>query len=257
MFKFIKKLFFKKSTENLIEEIQKEVTDKVAKEVENVVMSTIEEEVKKKLKKVIKWKLLKKYVFENEMNDIILRLKTRGVDLEKTKAVIDKEHNYTSFLLYNLSGKLVGYVNYNPQVDKAFHQKTDQAKKMTTDEMKAMMRYFSYVTKQDKINEIAVWELETVKHTDKVLFITEGIFDIIKIHNQGLPGIAVFANNPKWIKPWLSILTQKKIVIYDNDKAERKLAKLGDVSYTVPEHYNDLGDMTDLEVKNFLKTLKY
>jgi len=55
----------------------------------------------------------------------------------------------------------------------------------------------------------------------------------------------------------LSILTQKKIVIYDNDKAERKLAKLGDVSYTVPEHYNDLGDMTDLEVKNFLKTLKY
>lgn len=199
----------------------------------------------------------KEYIFENEINDIEQHLKSRGVDLKKTKVIIDKENNYASFLLYNLSGKLVGYVNYNPKADKSFHQKPGQAKKMSINEIKSMMRYFSYMTKQDKIIEIAVWGLETVKMSDKILFITEGIFDIIKIHNQGLPGIAVLANNPKRIRPWLSLLPQKKIVIYDNDKAGRKLAKLGDFAYTVPEPFNDLGDMSDNEVKIFLKTIRY
>lgn len=203
---------------------------------------------------------LKQHIQENEINDIVSHLKDRGVDLEKTNVIVDKENNYAVFLLYNLSGKLIGYQNYNPNADKTFHQKSSFTKKMSTNEMKSMMRYFSYMSKFDdkrKVSEIAVYGLETLKESDKILFITEGIFDIIKIHNQGLPGIAVLSNDPKLIRPWLSLLPQKKIVIYDNDKAGRKLAKLGDVSYTVPEPFNDLGDMGDKEVSEFLKTIKY
>jgi hypothetical protein len=53
-------------------------------------------------------------------------------------------------------------------------------------------------------------------------------------------------------KSWLETLIQKKIVIYDNDKAGRKLMKVGDYSYTVPSG-KDANDLTPEEAKVFLK----
>jgi Icc-related predicted phosphoesterase len=202
-------------------------------------------------------KTFKEHLLESQINDIEQHLRDRGIDPKKTRVITDKKNNYAVFLLYNLSGKLVGYQNYNPNADKSFHQGKPGSKKMSTEELLAKMRYYTHSTKIGKVNEIAVYGLETLKETDRVLFITEGVFDIVKIHNQGLPGIAVLANDPQKLRPWLSILPQKKIVIYDNDSAGKKVMKLGDFAYTVPEPFKDLGEMSDLQVSEFLKTIKY
>jgi len=188
--------------------------------------------------------------------DIEKHLKDRGIDLRKTHLIIDNYNNYAVFLLYNLSGKLIGYQNYNPNGKKSINYSKSKLKDMSTEEMFSLMKYFTYVSEMDKTHQIAVWGLETLEITSKYLFITEGIFDIIKIHNQGFAGIAVLGNDPIKLKGWLSLLPQKKIVIYDNDKAGKELRKLGNWSYTVPKPYKDLGEMSDDEVYKFLVKMK-
>jgi DNA primase len=89
--------------------------------------------------------------------------------------------------------------------------------------------------------------------TDSFVFITEGIFDAARIQEAGYPALAVLSNNPgNSLKSWLKTLIQKKIVIYDNDKAGKKLIKVGDFAYTVPNG-KDANDLTPEQAKIFLK----
>lgn len=198
---------------------------------------------------------MNEYLTKERITNIKEHLKDRGINIDNNKYVIvDEENIYASFLLFNLSGQLVGYQNYNPNANKVFHQKSGMAKAMHTEDLLKVMRYFTCVTKVGKVDELAVYGLHTIKNYHKYFFITEGIFDINKIHNQELPGISVLSCNPKKLKSWLSILPQKKIIICDNDNAGRKLAELGDLSFFVPEKFKDLGDMTDEQIFNFLNT---
>ena len=85
-----------------------------------------------------------------------------------------------------------------------------------------------------------------------MLFFVEGIFDAARIQEAGHPAIAVLCNDPSdSMTEWLFTLPQKKIVIYDNDKAGRKLRRVGDFSYTVPTG-KDVNDLTPEEAKIFL-----
>ena len=102
-----------------------------------------------------------------------------------------------------------------------------------------------------------MWGLETINFGDRYIFLTEGIFDCARIHRAGEPGIATLCNDPSTsMQNWLMALPQKKIVIYDNDSAGRKLKKVGDFCFTVPAPYKDLGEMPQEKATQFIKFIK-
>lgn len=185
--------------------------------------------------------------------DIEQHLIDRGVNLDTTRVYMDKEKGVATFMLFNLSGQIIGYQYYHPRGDKIHNPKNVPKGVHPLD----VMKYFTRITKQDKKNkEIGVYGLETYDVKTRELWIVEGIFDCIKLHNQGLTAIALLANDPKPFGEWLRMLPQRKIVIYDNDEAGKKLAKYGDESYTVPEPFKDLGEMTDEQVKQFIESIR-
>ena len=180
---------------------------------------------------------------------LLNHLKFRDLDITTNRCLLNEENDEVYFLLWNLSGQLQGYQKYFFEGVK-IHDSNKAAREGI------LAKYFTWVTKVDRRVEVAVYGLETYKWDGKYLFITEGIFDIIKIHNLGEPGIATLMNDPpKSYKGWLKTIPQKKIVIYDNDKAGEKLAELGDYAFTVPSPYKDLGDMPQNEVAVFIKNI--
>ncbi|MAG26458.1 hypothetical protein CMI47_12990 [Candidatus Pacearchaeota archaeon] len=180
--------------------------------------------------------------------EIEQHLRSRGIDLEKTNTILDKETRTAVFLLYNLSGQLIGYQRYNPKGIKG-----KEASKVVP----ILRRYYTYVTRADNRNvAIAVWGLDTYNKLDKYLFITEGIFDANKIHNAGYPAIAILnATGDKRLRTWLRMLPQAIISISDNDPAGKMIKKLSDRMYVTPNPYKDLGEMPQNEVNSFLKQI--
>ena len=176
-----------------------------------------------------------------QVTEIENHLRARGLDPGRTQVILDKQTNQATFILYNLSGQLVVYQKYNPNGDKkAFNDSK-------------LGRYFTYVTKEsEKSSKMAVWGTETITKDVREFFVTEGIFDAIKLHNAGKAAIAVLSNNPKVLKSWFKATGKKTIAIIDNDEAGRKLGNLTDERYTPPEGKKDLGEMTQSEVNQFL-----
>lgn len=184
-----------------------------------------------------------------QINDIESHLRSRGVDPSHTQVIMDKENNMATFILYNLSGQLIGYQRYNPNGDKKLHGDTLAAK------------YFTWVTKESPgTSKLAVWGIENIDKNNPNLFVAEGIFDAIKLKNAGLPAIAVLTNNPKLLKSWFTILNKNTISITDNDAAGKKLGNITDETYSIPDNLTkddgtpikDLGDMSQEQVNQFL-----
>ena len=185
-----------------------------------------------------------KFLLLFEDFDIQSHLKMRGIDTSKTRVIIDEETEDVYFFLYNLSGKMVGFQKYNRNYEKTGQSNLGDPR---------MAKYFTWVSDEGYGKQIGVWGLESYSFEDKFIFICEGIFDAARIHEAGYPAIAVLCNNPSdSLKSWLMTLPQKKIVIYDNDKAGKKLIKVGDFSYTVPRD-KDINDLTPEEAKMFLE----
>lgn len=179
-----------------------------------------------------------------ETIDIESHLLSRGIDPARTRVISDKSAGIATFLLFNTSGKLVGYQQYNPSAPKSGKIAKD------------LMKYYTYVSKLDNVREIAVWGLETVNVNDEFIFIVEGIFDAVKIHNAGYPALAVLSNDPKHIRSWLRAMNKFVVVIEDNDaSAGRKLASIGNASVKTPDPYKDLGEMPQDEVNEFLRMI--
>ncbi|MEM4261200.1 MAG: toprim domain-containing protein [Candidatus Woesearchaeota archaeon] len=190
---------------------------------------------------------------ENNINSIRDHLISRGLDPDRIGVVVDEKNNIATFFLYNLSGKLVGYQQYNPMGDKkvGHKYKEDEAKK-------DLMKYYSYVIgkRKDKSKEVAVWGLDSYDINIPYLFIVEGIFDAVSLHNAKVPAIAVLTNDPsESLLGWLRTLPQKKIVICDNDESGDKLIKAGDFFYKVPSNYKDLNEMSQNEVNDFVNKI--
>ena len=175
---------------------------------------------------------------EKDVHGIVDHLLSRGMDPEKHKIYIDKKLGVATFPLFNLSGQLVGYQQYNPAGSK---------KNRTND--KLLSKYYTYTTKTMQTpnsHKLAVWGLESLDLRDDILFLVEGIFDAVKIQNAGYPAIAVLANDPKPIRGWLYTLGNRKIVsIIDNDENEsgKKLSAISHKSYEIQSPYHDVGDM--------------
>jgi hypothetical protein len=186
-----------------------------------------------------------KYLLLFENFNMPEHLKERGVDRSKTRYILDEESGDTFFFLYNFSGQMVGYQKYNPK-----YPKKGQNSKSLGDPKHT--KYYNWVGDEGEGKKIAVWGLESIKISDKYIFITEGIFDIARAHEAGFPGIAVLCNDPNpQLGFWLKTLPQTKIVIYDNDKAGEKLMKLGDYCFSV-DGGKDLNDLTPEQAKDFL-----
>lgn len=154
-----------------------------------------------------------------------------------------------TFLLFNLSGQIVGYQQYRPFAPKTMNNDPH------------LGRYYTYVSKihglpgNRKANELACWGLETFNYRQDILFITEGIFDSCVLHNFGFPSIALLTNDPKQFSGWLTTIRDRvKIAICDNDDAGRKLAKMGD--YAIFTEKKDLGEMAYDEVATLIKKVE-
>lgn len=132
----------------------------------------------------------------------------------KTKFDLDKQ--ILTFYLWNLSGQLKGFQRYNWQGKKTISNSEEG-------------KYFSISP-----GGCEVYGLEWLNPDLPVTFICEGIFDAISLLNFG-NAVAVLTNDPKPLKEQLRLLPGKKVVVCDNDKAGRKLAKYGDDYILCPE----------------------
>lgn len=168
--------------------------------------------------------------------DVKAHLLSRGLRPERYRFVVtDDDEGVAWFALWNLSGQLVGYQQYRPDGDKKNHNDPKSGK------------YYTYAK-----DNIAVWGLETLEYRHDVLFLTEGIFDAVKLHDLNLPAIAVLANNPRSIRPWLNSLARTTVGVCDNDPAGKALGKLCDHALHCTTE-KDLGAMTPEEVREFVK----
>lgn len=167
------------------------------------------------------------------MVSIVQHLKDRHVDLSLYNPAIDEEERVATFMLYNLSGVVCGYQQYRPDADKKRKNHPREG------------RYYTYRSP----GQVAVFGLETY-HRPGPLFLTEGLFDAVRIHNLGLAGIGTLSNDPKHILPWLRTTSRKKVAICDPGQSGAPLAKHADEAMLL--RYSDLGDMTDADVRSLL-----
>ena len=90
------------------------------------------------------------------------------------------------FVLYNLSGQIVGMQRYSPVGSKSVKEAERRyLKKHDINKLKYVPIY--------NIDELCVWGLHSYK-VEKDLYIVEGIFDAIILHNVGLSAIATLSN---------------------------------------------------------------
>lgn len=167
--------------------------------------------------------------------DTLAHLHSRHLNPALYRVSVDEAEAVATFLLFNLSGQVVGYQQYRPGAPKT----------MSNDPRNG--RYFTYVTK----NMLGVWGLETYNFRNDYLFVTEGVFDACRLHNLGLPAVAVLSNNPKGLANFLFTVPRRVVVVADNDPAGKMLMEYGD-EVLVCDAGKDLGDMTDGEVQSLL-----
>lgn len=169
--------------------------------------------------------------------NLVEHLKSRHLDLELHRPMLDEEAGVATFYLWNLSGQLVGYQQYRPDAPKTY------------DNDPKMGRYYTY--RNRNFPTLAVWGVETLHLTPHVVFVVEGVFDAARLTARGYSALAVLSNDPSLdLRNWLMSLNRLVVVVADNDKAGRKLAKFGHVAVFTDE--KDLGDSPESFVDELL-----
>lgn len=168
----------------------------------------------------------------------------RGMPLDRHGLFIDDELNVATFMLYNLSGEIVGYQHYNPAGSKSVRGAGSADK--------SQVKYFTYVTRAGETKKIALWGVDTIRYDVPYLFLTEGIFDAVKLHNENLPAVATLCNDPKTLGSLFRSLGKTIICVMDRDQAGIKLKRWADVQLIVPDQFHDLGEMSQDDVKAWL-----
>lgn len=140
------------------------------------------------------------------------------------------------FTLWNLSGQMVGYQQYRPGASK---QKKNSPREG---------RYYTSLHGNKNEKPLGVWGLESYHYRSDVLFITEGIFDSCRLHNLGLPSVALLSSSYKSYRNWLTS-TGRAIIKVEDDRA----TNFGPYkSLILPTDRSDLGDCTDKELNEVL-----
>ena len=170
---------------------------------------------------------------ETQRNHLI----SRGMDPSRYPISYDPEEGIITFLLFNYNGGLVGYQQYRP----------DQPSKQKKNDPKTG-RYFTYLPKDTD----GVFGLDVLDHTDRTIYIVEGVFKAAVLHRLGFNALAVLTSTPKRLKPWFKILRQtwNLVAIGDNDDAGRKLVNIVKRGFQSPQ---DLDEMSDEEILKLLK----
>lgn len=161
-------------------------------------------------------------------------LKSRHLDLELHRPVVDDTEGVATFYLWNTSGQLVGYQQYRPLGEKKPQNNPKEGK------------YYTY----HKQATLAVWGVESLKFPGS-LFVCEGVFDACRLTSMGCAAVAVLSNNSGFdLKNWLYMLGRRVVAVCDNDAAGKKLAKFGnDAVFT---YEKDLGDSSEDFVKSLV-----
>ena len=173
-------------------------------------------------------------------------LLSRGLDLRRTRVIVDDEAGLAVFLLFNVSGQLVGYQQYRPGAEKSGNEPR-------------LNRYFTRRGDEGKSKKLAVWGLETVTSDVSVVYVVEGIFDAVKLHNADRAAVAILTSNPGPLGGWLRVLGKRTIGILDNDHTASQAGGIRgstSKSFVVPDPYKDLGDMPQDEVNDFISAIE-
>lgn len=170
---------------------------------------------------------LKKHLEDRHLN----------TDLYPSMCVSEEEFCAT-FYLWNLAGQMVGYQKYTP-----FRPKNDKDLKPSD------LRYFTYLKTSEHAQYNTAFGLELLDQNKHVVFLVEGVFDAVRLHNLGLNALAVLGCNPKTMKNWLWSLGYTVVPVCEGDDAGQKLAKLANTNSVVYlEDGKDLGDLHNDEV---------
>ena len=171
---------------------------------------------------------------------ILSHLKSRHLNLELHRPILDEKNSIATFLLYNLSGQIVGYQQYNQNGDKKKYNSKETG------------RYYTYKSKYQ--NTVVLWGTESLYQSNGAIYLTEGIFDAARMTNRGQSALASLANNPpRDYRNYLKLLNRPIIAVCDNDAAGRKLAKYGDYVEYVPSEYKDLGESPESYVSQLIE----
>jgi len=155
-------------------------------------------------------------------------LLSRHIDFDVHTVYMSDTH--ATFMLYNLSGQIVGYQEYRPLNPKLSSNS-------------AGGRYY---TKRSQ--HLCVFGLETLSESQNTIFITEGIFDIARLTEKGCSGIALLTNAPNSsMYNFLDCLPKRRILISDNDKGGQFLRKslTGLLHEIIIPPFKDLGEATE------------
>lgn len=169
--------------------------------------------------------------------DIKSHLLERHVNLDLHKVSLSELS--ATFMLYNFSGKLVGYQRYMPLNAKLCSNAPDG-------------RYYTYRSN----DEIAIFGLETYRKNSTV-YLTEGIFDAVRLTKKGLCAFALLTNAPNSsMLNFISLLPNNIVSIIDNDEGGRFFEKkIRHVSNAIVKctHYKDLGESSEDFVDNLIQ----
>lgn len=175
----------------------------------------------------------------------------RGMEVDRYRVSFDPVEEHISFLLFNLSGQVVGFQKYRPGMDQ---------KKKRNDETHG--RYFTYTQKNKTSDGTAaldgIWGFEAIDMpvypTDKPLYIVEGVFKAAALHRLGYDSLAVLTSHPKRLRTWLRIVKEHRpvIAIGDPDEGGKKLVRFVGAGSVSPK---DLDEMSDNDIHEFLKEL--
>ena len=155
-------------------------------------------------------------------------LKERGLDVDKYPTTVQvgidelTKEPCVLFMLYDATGKLQGFQRYLPTAGK-LRQGGDPRK----------ARYFTRMFERRR--SLCAWGFENIDPSNPDLFITEGVFDAVSLHNLGHNAIAVLANNPLPMSNWLNTMHYRTIAVCDGDGAGSKLANVTDSAIYLPE----------------------
>ncbi len=173
---------------------------------------------------------------------LLKHLAVRKIDLNKYSGVwLNKKDNTVTFGLWNLSGALVGFQQYKPLADKKYASNPSN------------MKYFTIAGKIDSYSKLLAFGVELLDVKQPVVFVVEGIFDAVPLHNKNINAIATLSNNPKHLKSWVRSLGYKVVALCEGDEAGQKLANIADESVYLPEG-KDPADMSDTWFNNLINT---
>lgn len=175
-------------------------------------------------------------------------LLARGMNPSEYRVCLDEETQTATFLLFTLTGSLAGYQSYKPHSVK----NTSEGRKSGFKPQD--LKYFTYVSRDETKTQFsaAVFGMEKFDWRKPKLYVVEGVFDAVKLHNLGLNAVAVLCNNPKHLRPFFKALSMRVVGVLDNDPGGMALAKVCDEHFLCPEG-RDPGDMTTDELKELLQ----